>query len=136
MDLDLAVFDDVEDRVLLLRLPVGDPVMDGDKPITITFVGRDTPAHTAARNALINANRLQASRAGSGPTRVQDEEENYLTFLGAITKAWSSMPVGGQRLECNPKNAAKVYTRVLWVRRAVDAFLIEKSRSDFTSPAA
>ncbi len=134
--MDLAAFDDTGDRVLELKLPSGEPAMDGNKPITISFVGRDTPAHMVARNALINANRLQASRAGTGPTKVQDEEENYINFLGAITKSWSAMPVGGEKVECNAKNASRIYTKVLWIRRAVDAFLIEKSRSDFTSPAA
>jgi hypothetical protein len=131
--IDLALFDDVADRVMTLAAPGGQVINDeAGNPITVSFYGPDSPQYAVARNRMMNElRRLQARATPTAPVAVQDERVIYIQFYAEITKGWSApLPIRGKPVEFSTKNAGEVYRSVHNLYRSVNAFLLTATQSE------
>lgn len=138
--MDLNALSPAESAVLELVHPVSGVVLrkpDG-KPITITIAGRDSEVYRKfirAREArtIEEARRTQRGRKGdepSGEQIVDQADAEAVDLLATCSLSWDGVEVDGKVLECNPANAAKLYTdvRTRWAREQVHRGIHDRER--------
>lgn len=106
--------------VLHLKHPMtGEKLFDGDEPVTITVIGRDSPAVSAVMKDL--------DRRKSKGEDI-DEHERGLELLAAVVKDWSGIELDGEPLECNKANARKLFAdpRTEWIGEQVGPFALSR----------
>lgn len=99
-------------------------VMDGETPVTITLVGKDSEQFRAAVRERTNKN-LKAMEKAS-PTAEMVEQAN-IDLLAACTLGWSGIQVKDQPWPFTPDNARYLYTRLVWLRDQVDGFIADRA---------
>lgn len=95
-----------------------EPLMDGDKPVTITVLGRDAKAVQDARKEA-------EKRHAKGDI---DETERGLLPLVASVVGWSGIEFDGKALDCTPENVRKVLTdpRTDWIAEQIIPFTLSR----------
>lgn len=88
----------------VLRLDTGEPLINGETPVTVTVKGPDSVAYrNAARD--IQVRRTKTIAAGGK----FDDDQAEIELLAAVTIAWTGFHDGKTEAQCTPENAAKVY---------------------------
>lgn len=90
----------------VLRLDTGEPLVNGETPVTITVKGPDSAAYKRAYRETQNK-RLKAVAAGLE----FDDEQAEIELLAAVTMSWTGFHDGKSEAPCTPENAALVYKR-------------------------
>lgn len=106
--------------VLHLKHPMtGEKLFDGDTPVTITVIGRDSPAVAAAMKEL--------DRRKSKGEDI-DETERGLELLSAVVKDWQGIELDGAPLDCTKANARKLFAdpRTEWIGEQVGPFALAR----------
>lgn len=100
----------------VLRLDTGEPLINGETPVTITVKGPDSAAYRkAARD--VQQKRIKIVSAGGE----FDDEQAEIELLAAVTIAWTGFHDGKAAAQCTPENAALVYKRFPVVKDQVNA---------------
>lgn len=120
MDLDQLC---VDEGVMVVRNPFSnEPMLHEGEPITITLYSAESDV--MRRFMQRQTDRMQDEARRGTILSTQEREERDTEALVKATKAWSAMPIGGKNLECTPANATLAYTRLPWLRRQVDQYIV------------
>lgn len=106
--------------VLHLKHPMtGEKLFDGDEPVTVTVIGRDSPS---VRSAMLDIERRKAK--GEDITK----EDEGLELLAVVTLGWSGIEFDGKALEYSKSNARKLYSdpRTDWIGEQVGPFALNR----------
>lgn len=106
--------------VLHLKHPMtGEKLFDGDDPVTITVIGRDSPS---VRAAMTDIERRKAK--GEDISR----EDEGLELLSVVTTGWTGIDFDGKALEFSKANARKIYAdpRTEWIGEQVGPFALSR----------
>lgn len=127
--MDLSAYDLAKagEKKLELLNPLGEPMIDEEtsKPVSITLIGRESTRAEQRRVELSNRRLDRTLNAGSSRISLSTEgiEADALEVTVTCTVAWEGIIVDGERLECTPENARRVYKRFAWIREQVDQFI-------------
>jgi hypothetical protein len=108
----------------ILHPATGEPI--GAK---ITLAGIDSQIYRKAQRALSNKRLKQLVGRGvvnRTPT-VEEFEYETIEMLAKCTLAWEGIVWEGKELQCNFENAKMLYTKLIWLRDQVDAFINDRA---------
>lgn len=108
----------------------GEPLLDDGKPVAITIIGIDSAKLRGIARKL-NDRRMTDIRKGKNAdfdSEVADEEKAKL--YAAATIAWEGIALDGSVLECNDRNAKKLYSdpRFPWLVEQIDKAIADRQR--------
>lgn len=128
--MDLSQYDTAKDEgaVMQLRHPGTDqPLLDGEAPITITLISRDSNQFQSLQRKVTNRRLQRAGKAGKLKVSIEEIEEDSIDLLVAATKGWQGIEFKGSVLPYSPENARVLYEALPWVKEQVDAFINDRS---------
>lgn len=105
-----------------VRHPVTDePLFDDEtgEPITICLLGDDSAELRSLLHQRQTRRIERAARTGNMTVTGEQVDADALEILCLATKSWQHI-VLGQRLECNPHNARRLYTEIPWIREQAE----------------
>ena len=115
--------DEKEGAFMQVRNPVTDEeILDSENnPVGINLISSDTKKF---RTAAYKANdRLNRNTAKNLETPTEDAYVMNTESLARSTVSWSGIQFQGEMLECNFRNAVKLYDSLPWLREQVNAFI-------------
>jgi len=131
MDLLSLDFSDIANagRPLTLLHPAErTPLLNGNKPITITLLGRDSDTFIKAERIIRNK-RMEMAKDGVKFSAAQEDLQGWET-MARCTTGWDGIPKGWvdgtaetEPAEFSFANGVKLYTRMRWVFEQVDKFV-------------
>lgn len=108
---------------LVLRHPAtGEDLKDGDNPVTIVLLGKDSKEYRAAVAKTANS-RLRNRKVQT----VEQAQQDGIDLLAAVTVGWSGIAENGEPLECTEKEVKRVYREYAWIREQVDEFVDDRA---------
>lgn len=133
--MDLSKLDTVKGSeagaVLVLRHPTTNkPLKNGDDPISITLLGKDSTkyqnAHHAAaakrlENLSVKGSKISIDSEGLSPV------EDAARILSQVTLGWSGIVVEGQPVPFSEAAAFDLYVKFPWIREQVDTFIVDRA---------
>lgn len=109
----------------------GEPLLDDDgKPYWIEIIGMDSAKLRAVSQSIVGK-RVTNIRKGKGVEYDADAEDaEKFRLYATATKSWNVPTFDGQVLECNEKNARKLYAdpRFPWIAEQIDKEIANRAR--------
>jgi hypothetical protein len=127
--MDLSGFEIKDDDVAIMQVkhPVTDaPLMENEKPVTISFVSEDSERFRGKRRQVINR-RLRNRKNSQVTYTAELAESDALDALCDATVAWEGIGLDGEELPCSPENAKKVFRRLPWLVEQADLFVTDRA---------
>lgn len=100
----------------------GEDLYDGDSPVTITLLGKDSKEYRAAV-----AKRANSHLRNRKVQTVEQAQQDGIDLLASVTVDWSGITENGEDLECTPAEVKRVYREYAWIREQVDEFVDDRS---------
>jgi len=108
---------------LTLRHPAtGEDLYDGDNPVTVTLLGKDSKEYRQAVARTANS-RLRNRKVQT----VEQAQQDGIDLLSAVTLGWQGITENGEPLECTQHEVKRVYREYAWIREQVDEFVDDRS---------
>lgn len=103
--------------ILSIKDETGEPMMEGDGPVTITVKGSYSPTYRRASEA--NRDRLLKRRS----TQMDGDEldQRSLELIAACITAWNGFTAGGAEFPLTKANAIALLRACPWIREQVEA---------------
>jgi hypothetical protein len=115
----------------ILSPATGDPLMDGDTPVTITILGIDSAKLRGIARRLTELRINNLRKGKNDEFDAAEAEAQKVSLLAAATLAWSGIGLGStEPLECNEKNAKILYSdpRFPWLVEQIDKAIADRQR--------
>ena len=105
--------------------PLGEPMLQGGAPVTISVCGSDSPAYKNRQRELARENTDKAL----------DRDDVALEMLIACTLGWQGIIWNGEELAFTPENVRMFYERHFWVADNVAGVILDRANFLDYAPA-
>lgn len=125
--------------VLHLINPVtGEPAYNGDTPVTITMLGKQSDAHIDFVNAQVRELRKEAAKNPKAKAKKKDDEydlregiEELAEKLARMTIDWTGLEENGQKIPLDHENKKRVYIDYFNIREQANEFFEDAEGVNF-----
>jgi len=108
----------------------GEPLMDDGKPVTITILGIDSAKLRGISKKLTDRRFTDIRRGKNADFDSDVADAERFKLYAAATIAWEGIGLDGAVLECNERNAQKLYSdaRFPWLVEQIDKAIADRQR--------
>ena len=122
----------------LINPVTGEPAFNGETPVTITLLGKQSDAHIDFVNAQVRDIRKEAAKNPKAKPKKKDDEydlresiEELADKLAKMTVDWTGLEADGQKIPLDHESKKRVYIDYFDIREQVNEFFEDKDGVNF-----
>lgn len=116
----------------------GEPAYNGETPVTVTILGKQSDAHIDFVNAQVREQRKEAAKNPKAKAKKKDDEydlregiEELAEKLATLTIDWTGFEEGGQKIPLDFESKKRVYIEFFDVRQQMNDFFEDAEGVNF-----